>query len=92
MDELIRLNENVCDEECGGCSCHLSPPCSHCTDHMITQEYKNEIVQKFADTHGVTCNIVQNHEGKDSYNIDGPIKKVMAMIEDLHDEGIDLKL
>lgn len=23
-----------CPDKCGGCSCHLSPPCSHCTEHI----------------------------------------------------------
>lgn len=22
-----------CPVNCGGCSCHISPPCSHCTEH-----------------------------------------------------------
>ena len=22
-----------CPPDCGGCSCHLSPPCWHCTEH-----------------------------------------------------------
>ena len=24
--------------DCGGCSCHLSPPCTHCTDHLCEHE------------------------------------------------------
>lgn len=22
-----------CPPNCGGCSCHISPPCTHCVDH-----------------------------------------------------------
>lgn len=25
--------KKFCPEECGGCSCHLNAPCSHCVDH-----------------------------------------------------------
>jgi len=25
--------ERKCPENCGGCSCHMSPPCAHCVDH-----------------------------------------------------------
>jgi len=27
-----------CPPGCGGCSCHISPPCSHCTEHGISEE------------------------------------------------------
>lgn len=26
--------ENKCSVDCRGCSCHISPPCSHCVDHI----------------------------------------------------------
>lgn len=91
MNDLIRLNENICDDECGGCSCHISPPCPHCVNHMITQEYKDELVCKSAKEHDVAIkmNIVK---GKHIYSIEGSATNTMAMIEDLNDQGIDLVL
>jgi hypothetical protein len=26
--------ERVCPPDCGGCSCHFNPPCSHCVEHF----------------------------------------------------------
>lgn len=26
--------EKSCPPDCGGCSCHILPPCSHCVDHV----------------------------------------------------------
>lgn len=22
-----------CPPDCGGCACHINPPCTHCMDH-----------------------------------------------------------
>lgn len=30
--------EGGCPDGCGGCSCHINPPCSHCTDGHETGE------------------------------------------------------
>lgn len=27
-----------CPEDCGGCSCHISPPCTHCVDHVNLED------------------------------------------------------
>jgi hypothetical protein len=39
----------ICDlSECGGCSCHISPPCSHCCEHVID----SPLARLFKDTDG----------------------------------------
>ena len=30
--------EECPEYQCGGCSCHINPPCSHCTDHLCKHE------------------------------------------------------
>lgn len=27
-----------CPSSCGGCSCHINPPCSHCVEHFTCPE------------------------------------------------------
>lgn len=27
-----------CPPGCGGCSCHIAPPCTHCTEHGLSEE------------------------------------------------------
>lgn len=29
-----------CPDDCGGCSCHIAPPCPHCTDHSRPDDYE----------------------------------------------------
>jgi len=26
------------ESDCGGCSCHIAPPCSHCTEHTCEHD------------------------------------------------------
>ena len=42
-----------CPNNCGGCSCHLTAPCTCCTDHQELEEMDNndELMQFFAYTH-----------------------------------------
>lgn len=30
--------ERKCPPDCGGCSCHINPPCHHCTDHWAEED------------------------------------------------------
>jgi hypothetical protein len=32
-DAIRALVGYLAADECGGCCCHLSPPCLHCTEH-----------------------------------------------------------
>lgn len=41
------LRNPSCRDSCGGCSCHLNPPCSHCTDHIVNCEEISQ--QEFID-------------------------------------------
>jgi hypothetical protein len=27
-----------CPPDCGGCSCHINPPCTHCVEHAAIEE------------------------------------------------------
>lgn len=35
---VTREREGECPVGCGGCSCHLSPPCGHCLEHGPIEE------------------------------------------------------
>ncbi len=42
---MCRENEEFyydCPDGCGGCSCHLNPPCPHCVDHCKEKEEEEE--------------------------------------------------
>ena len=39
----------ICGDDCSGCSCHINPPCHHCTEHLVEDmdellELENKVV------------------------------------------------